>query len=306
MTNKSLDEKLNIITEEEKTLIKDKKTLQSPRVSTVKRLFAVSQNKCAFQNCLETLVAEGGKVTGKVCHIKARSEKGPRYDPKQSAEERHGFDNLILLCPKHHDVIDDDEKSYTVERLIEIKNEHESKSPKDIEVSSDTVTSLIQNIYVHNDTKVNYEFTNNGQVANTIINYVVLDSPNKNVRVSCNRVKISIEQIREELAQRREINGFFATSIRVIDHEKYYTELFDYLDVKDSTTFISFFEQVNELNECIKNFSRYAEEKGFHRGHGPIGHAGFSNRLKGYLSHVEAAYSEDVTSLLKRLETLGK
>jgi hypothetical protein len=159
---------------------------------------------------------------------------------------------------------------------------------------------------VHNDTKINYEFTNNGQVANTIINYVVLDSPDKNVRVSCNRVRINIEQIREELAQRREINGFVATSIRVIDHEKYYIELFDYLDVKDSTSFISFFEQVNKLNEYIEKFTRYAEEKGFDRGHGPIGHAGFSNRVKGYLSHVEAAFKEDVTSLLKRLEALGK
>ncbi|MGO0258239.1 HNH endonuclease signature motif containing protein [Priestia aryabhattai] len=299
MNDKKLDSNLDISTEE-------KKPLQNPRTSTIKRLFAISQNKCAFPNCSEDLVADGGKVTGKICHIKARREGGPRYDSEQSAEERHGFDNLILLCPKHHDVIDDDEKSYTVERLIEIKKEHESKSTKDIEVNSDTITSLIQNIYVENEIEINYEFANNGQIANTIINYVVLDTPNKQVRVSCNRVKISIEQIREELAQRKEGNGFVSSFIRSINHERYYTELFDYLDVKDSTTFIIFFEKVNELNECIKDVIRYAEETGLINEPGPIGHAGISNRIRGYFSYVEAAYDVDVTSLLKRLETLGK
>lgn len=110
MNNQFLNKNPNVSTEV-------KKALQNPRTSTIKRLFAVPQNKCAFPHCSETLVADDGKVTGEICNIKAGSKKGTRYDDEQSAEERHGFNNLILLCPKHHDVIDDDEKSYTVERL---------------------------------------------------------------------------------------------------------------------------------------------------------------------------------------------
>lgn len=67
-------------------------------------------------------------VTGKVCHIKARKPGGPRYDPSQNEEERHSFENLLLLCPVHHDIIDADPEFYTVERLIEIKSMHEGES----------------------------------------------------------------------------------------------------------------------------------------------------------------------------------
>jgi len=62
----------------------------------------------------QRLVEEpSGTLVGKVCHIKAKSS-GPgskRYDKNQTDEERHGLGNLIALCPKHHDVIDDDDES---------------------------------------------------------------------------------------------------------------------------------------------------------------------------------------------------
>jgi len=67
-------------------------------------------------------------VVGEICHIKAANSGGPRYDPQQSATERHGYDNLILLCGKHHTVIDADEEAYTVERLIKMKADHESRA----------------------------------------------------------------------------------------------------------------------------------------------------------------------------------
>src|SRR5438309_9868631 len=51
-----------------------------------------------------------------------------RYDPGQTDVERHAYDNLILMCPTHHTVIDDDEEAYTVERLHKIKAEHEERS----------------------------------------------------------------------------------------------------------------------------------------------------------------------------------
>jgi hypothetical protein len=69
-------------------------------------------------------------VLAKVCHIKGRKPGSPRYDATQSDEDRHGYDNLILMCGVHHDVIDMDEKSYTVERLHEIKTAHTDRAAK--------------------------------------------------------------------------------------------------------------------------------------------------------------------------------
>jgi hypothetical protein len=90
-----------------------KNDLTRPTDATIKRLFARSGNRCAFPKC---------PVEIEMCHIKAARPGGPRYDPLQSAAERHGYDNLILLCGTHHSVIDDDEEVYTVERLIKMKN----------------------------------------------------------------------------------------------------------------------------------------------------------------------------------------
>jgi len=98
-----------------------------PTAKTVKRLFGESGNICAFANCSQPIIA-GTSVVGKVCHIKAKSPGGQRYDPAQSDEERHGYDNLILLCGIHHDIVDDDEALYTVERLQQMKAAHRART----------------------------------------------------------------------------------------------------------------------------------------------------------------------------------
>ena len=117
-------------------------TLSSPRQKTVKRLFAVSDNQCYFPNCNTPLVdEESGTVTGEICHIKGKKQGSPRYDPKQSDEEKHGFDNLLLMCPLHHKVIDDDPDSYIVSRLENIKKNHEQSNIGG-EEPSDNITNL--------------------------------------------------------------------------------------------------------------------------------------------------------------------
>jgi hypothetical protein len=98
-----------------------------PSTADIKRLFAHSGNRCAFPKCQNRLI-EGQTVVGEICHIKAANPKGPRYDDKQSASERHGYDNLVLLCRMHHTVVDDDLVAYTVERLLSMKALHERAS----------------------------------------------------------------------------------------------------------------------------------------------------------------------------------
>ena len=66
-------------------------------------------------------------MTGNICHIRARSKKGPRYDPKQTDEERHSYENLILMCARHSKLIDSEPKTYTVEVLGKMKAVHEQR-----------------------------------------------------------------------------------------------------------------------------------------------------------------------------------
>lgn len=118
--------------------------MSPPTVATIKRLFAKSGNRCAFPKCPFPLVDEtSGKVTGRICHIKARQAGGPRYDPEQSDDERHSFKNLVLMCPIHHDVIDSDVESYTVERLLKIKVDHEAAASQASEPTDEVADSLL-------------------------------------------------------------------------------------------------------------------------------------------------------------------
>ena len=99
--------------------------MREPSLSTIKRLFAFSGNTCAFPSCGCPIVEQTGTVTGIICHIAARSKGGPRYNRAQSDEQRHAFDNLILMCARHSKLIDSEPKRYTVELLLDMKNLHE-------------------------------------------------------------------------------------------------------------------------------------------------------------------------------------
>lgn len=151
--------------------------MKSPTVATLKTLFALSGNRCAFPKCTSRLVEEpSGTLVGKVCHIKGKST-GPgskRYDKNQGDEERHGVGNLIALCPTHHDVIDDDEESYTVERLLRMKADHQAKMREE-PAASDTLAEKFA-VAIYNNTVtagsiVHAQNQSGGQTAHSIVNY---------------------------------------------------------------------------------------------------------------------------------------
>ena len=98
-----------------------------PTQPTLKGLFAKSSNRCAFPKCTVNLV-QGDTLLGRVCHIKGSKPGSARYDPSQDDADRHSDGNLIILCPNHHAVIDDDDETYTVERLLRMKAQHEARA----------------------------------------------------------------------------------------------------------------------------------------------------------------------------------
>lgn len=145
----------------------------SPSVATIKRLFALSGNRCAFPKCpLPLIDMASGKTTGRICHIRAQGVGGPRYDLNQPEPDRHGFDNLLLLCPIHHDVIDSDVEAYSVDRLLSMKNDHELSNSGGGEAPDEIATALIRasSIRVTNGAVLIAVGQSNGQIAQTINN----------------------------------------------------------------------------------------------------------------------------------------
>lgn len=97
-----------------------------PKKEIVRELYLKSGNECAFGGCSERLIDKDGVLVGELCHIEAALPDGQRFNPSQTNEERCSFENLLLLCSKHHTVTND-VNVYTVERLKRIKSEHETK-----------------------------------------------------------------------------------------------------------------------------------------------------------------------------------
>lgn len=115
---------------------------------TIKKLFALSGNKCYFPRCNNQIVdIENGSVVGEICHIKAKKKRGSRYDEDLTDKEINAFENLVLMCRLHHKVIDDDPDSYTVKRLLEVKSQHESQNYSDEEPDDFIINNIIINYY---------------------------------------------------------------------------------------------------------------------------------------------------------------
>ncbi len=91
---------------------------------TLKRLFALSGNQCAFPDCDRIMVNETNARDSNICHIEAKNKGGERYNQNMTDEERDDYPNLILLCVQHHDETND-EQEYTVERLKKMRQSHE-------------------------------------------------------------------------------------------------------------------------------------------------------------------------------------
>jgi len=107
----------------------------------IKVLWGRAANRCA--NCRIELTLTGSATTiGEMAHIVGRSVDGPRGDSQLPLTERDRYDNLILLCPTHHREIDKDAASWSVDRLLQLKEQHEAWVTGQLDAGRLTVTPL--------------------------------------------------------------------------------------------------------------------------------------------------------------------
>ena len=97
---------------------------------TRKYLWGKSGGRCAL--CSAELVREAGgagnhSVVGEECHIRSGRPPGPRHDPGLPRAEVDAYDNLILLSPGCHKMVDDSPGEYPPERLRQARIDHEER-----------------------------------------------------------------------------------------------------------------------------------------------------------------------------------
>ena len=100
-------------------------------IPDIKILYGRAASRCCFPKCRRDLVVESKKdgrrrQIGKIAHIVAHSDSGPRADSSYPKEKRDTYENWILLCGTHHDLIDALDSDYTVTDLREMKRRHET------------------------------------------------------------------------------------------------------------------------------------------------------------------------------------
>ena len=158
--------------------------MDTPSLATIKVLFARSRNCCAFPSCPVPVVEDTGTVTAEICHICALSPRGPRYDKKQTHKERNSATNLILMCGRHHKVIDTETQKYTTAMLLEIKQEHEERGFAEVS----PIGAQIAQQLLANYTRISVM----GNLGN-----VAIQSPGaiqaKSITIKSERTKLSIE-----------------------------------------------------------------------------------------------------------------
>jgi len=117
--------------------------------TTQLKLWVLSGGRCEFKGCNEPLWRDSLTLKERnyadIGHIIAASPDGPRGDKDSSLKLAKEFSNLMLLCKKHHDQVDDKDlvKDYPVELLSEYKKEHEDRIKRVTAIQSDMKTHLL-------------------------------------------------------------------------------------------------------------------------------------------------------------------
>jgi len=108
--------------------------IKKPSKKTLREVLLRSGNICAFPSCNKPIYSRDD-VFGCLTHIKGKRPGSPRFDPSQSPEDRHGADNLIVLCDVHGQRIDDNENvsTYSPGVLYRMKYRHETLVEQDID-----------------------------------------------------------------------------------------------------------------------------------------------------------------------------
>jgi hypothetical protein len=96
-----------------------------------KILWGRAAGRCSHRNCGLELIAgktelDPAVITGEMAHIIAKSKRGPRGQILNIDENtRDSYENAILLCERHHKIVDGQRNTYTVEVLKQMKEKHE-------------------------------------------------------------------------------------------------------------------------------------------------------------------------------------
>jgi len=111
-------------------------------------LWAKAGGICEYDGCTERLGVDPATKwefnASYIAHIIADREGGPRGDRELSEELRRDISNLMLLCDRHHRLIDKiDVEKHTPDLLREMKKKHEDRIELLTSIEEERTTELL-------------------------------------------------------------------------------------------------------------------------------------------------------------------
>ena len=131
-------------------------------VQNRKVLWGLSGNRCAYPGCNQLLHLEFGEkgtsLIGEECHIEAQHGNGPRFNSNMTEKQIDHYNNLILLCPIHHKIVDDNPEEYTVATLKKMKAEHENRVRQALDDKSENDDMYYESIIMYIDMILEFDY----------------------------------------------------------------------------------------------------------------------------------------------------
>jgi len=157
-------------------------------IHDLKILWAKAGNKCSYhhdgESCDELLAIQNGEnisLIGDEAHIVGGKPDSARY--KENFAEVDTYGNRILLCKKHHKLVDDNENIYTVDVLKKMKNTHEQEIETHMKNGKDDRLVIKDSMFdirlEDSDEGIGMEVNRPAELSNVKLNYL-----SKNVKKS--------------------------------------------------------------------------------------------------------------------------
>ncbi|MGE3466921.1 MAG: SAVED domain-containing protein [Pyrinomonadaceae bacterium] len=128
-----------------RTPVKDVTRQVDPKVKL--QLFVLAGGRCQFDGCphylIEHHLTHKRGIFAQMAHIVAFSKKGPRGNVLDRPEDINNVDNLMLLCPTCHKLIDDNPEEHPREQLEAFKKDNEERIFRLTAMAPDRKTTVV-------------------------------------------------------------------------------------------------------------------------------------------------------------------
>ena len=81
-------------------------------------------------------------MVGEIAHIISPAAEGPRYDPAFPKDKLNKADNLVMFCPVHHAVIDDQPDQYSAAELKKMREDHGRRCLQEVQKTIPSISYL--------------------------------------------------------------------------------------------------------------------------------------------------------------------